>query len=581
MDKKIQPWSLVPKPRSAIKTVEWLPALLKVEGKNWDFQNEKGERPIRREYLKYAHPFDEFSKDDPEVNARMEFARYQTLGLAYLDKSSSEEGAKIVVTPAGKAIASQENKDEFMLRQLLKWQFPSNIHSARGYETLRVFPMQVILKVLERYGSVNRLEVAFSVFTCPSIDRIDEVYHRLDAFRSLVHDAPANAHKDIFLQHFAEYNGNTGNQPETYLGNYDDTLFRYLEFTGLFETSGRGLFTRIYIPERAKVKFNLLLKEYAFEFFENYTDTKEFYEYFGDPFAKMLPWDSKEALTEIVSSKLALLKERGVATPEANIYAINKRDLQVLDMDLTTKILEVNEREFIETTSKTSEERAKIIEKFREIEDGNEDLAALWMEVNTWKSLVAMPGKHYVKRNFKVELDLTPRSFAPGANNTPDMEFYNQKYILIPEVSVQRGIQQWASEGASVVDHVYKFTEVKNGKQFFGIDKIEQYMNIDNLKAIYGLFIAQKLHVRVVWQFYILCREAWRGEPVPVVPMELSTYIRIIEYMYENNVPATAFEELVETIAQSSKNTNNYTEWMQKQEELVANFTTPKEATTR
>ena len=66
----------------------------------------------------------------------------------------------------------------------------------------------------------------------------------------------------VFMQHFAEYNGNTDNKPETYLGNYDDTLFRYLEFTGLFETSGRGFFTRIYIPDRAKVKFDLLLKDY-------------------------------------------------------------------------------------------------------------------------------------------------------------------------------------------------------------------------------------------------------------------------------------------------------------------------------
>jgi hypothetical protein len=574
MDKNIKPLSLVPKPRSAFKTVEWLPALLKVEGKNWDFQNDRNERPIRREYLKFAHPYDEFKDDDPEINARMEFARYQTLGLAFLDKSIEEDGTKVVVTNAGKALALQENKDELMLRQLLKWQFPSHKHSGKGYETTRVFPLEVILRILQKYGSLNRLEVAFSVFTCTNIKQIEDVFYRIDAFKDLVQDMPANKHKEVFMQHFAEYNGNTGNKPETYLGNYDDTLFRYLEFTGLFETSGRGYFTRIYIPDRAKVKFDLLLKDYEFEFFENYRDVHAFYNYFGDPYARRLPWDTKEAMGEIIGSKLALLETKNVKFTPTNIHDASKEELQLLDIELTAKILEVNEREFIEITSKTPVERAKIIEKFRDIEDGNEDLAALWMEVNTWKSLVAMSGQHFVKRNFRVELDLSPRSFAAGTSNTPDMEFYNQKYIIIPEVSIQRGVQQWITEGSSVVEHVYKFMEVKNGKRFFGIDKVEQYMNVDNLKAIYGLFIAQKLNHRLIWQFYVLARESWLGEPISIIPMKLSTYVRILEYMYQHDVPAIAFEELVVELAQSTLCTTNFEEWLQKQEELVSSFTT-------
>jgi hypothetical protein len=577
MDKNIKPWSLVPKPRSAVRTVEWLPALLKVEGKNWDFKNDRNERPVRREYLKFAHPYDEYKEVDPEIHARMEFARYQTLGLAFLDKSIKEDGAKVVVTNAGKALALQENKDELMLRQLLKWQFPSQIHSGKGYETMRVFPLEVILRVLQKYGSLNRLEVAFSVFTCTNIMQIKDVFYRIDASKGLVQDMPANKHKEVFVQHFAEYNGNTDNKPETYLGNYDDTLFRYLEFTGLFETSGRGPFTRMYIPDRAKVTFDLLLKDYTFEFFDNYRDVHAFYDYFGDPYARRLPWDTKEAMGEIIESKLALLETKNVEFTPTNIQDASKEELQLLDMELTAKILEVNEREFVEITSKTPVERTKIIEKFRDIEDGNEDLAALWMEVNTWKSLVAMSGQHFVKRNFRVELDLSPRSFAAGTSNTPDMEFYNQKYIIIPEVSIQQGVQQWITEGSSVVEHVYKFMEVKNGKRFFGIDKVEQYLNVDNLKAIYGLFIAQKLNHRLIWQFYVLARESWLGEPISIIPMKLSTYVRILEYMYQQDVPAIAFEELVVELAQSTLCTTNFEEWMQKQEELVSSFTTSEQ----
>ena len=40
-------------------------------------------------------------------------------------------------------------------------------------------------------------------------------------------------------------------------------------------------------------------------------------------------------------------------------------------------------------------------------------MSALWLEVNTWKSLVSINGEKKVVPNFKMEEDLTPRAFAP------------------------------------------------------------------------------------------------------------------------------------------------------------------------
>jgi hypothetical protein len=571
MEKKSQTWTLVPKPRSAVKTMEWLPALLEVEGKDWDARNAAGERFVRREYLTHAHPFDVFSETDPEVNARMEMARYQTLGLAYLDTSDEITDAKVVVTPAGRLLAMSDNKEELLLRQLLKWQFPSNIHDGAQYIGMKVFPLQIILKLLEKYGSLNRFEVAFSVFTCKSDAEMPEVFERVDAFRRLTGGQPASNHKAIFQANFARFNGNTGNSPDTYLGNYDDTLFRYLEYTGIFETSGRGHFTRIFVPERARLKFGLLLQDYEFRFFGQFADAEKFYAYFGDPHAVALPWDKKGALREIVEAKQKLLTARGIPR-KVEIGGLSHAQLQKVDSEFDSAILAANEEEFVTCKAETPEERQNILNKFQDILEGNEDLAALWMEVNTWKSLVAMKGSHFVKRNFSIEPDLTPRSFAAGVGNTPDMEFYNKQYIIIPEVSIQTGVQQWITEGSSVVEHVYKFLEVKNGKQFPGIDKIEQHMNPKNLKAIYGLFISQKLNSRLIWQFFVLSREAWLGEPICIVPMTLETYAEILAGMYERNVPALKFEQLIEAIAVAAKSSDNPVEWMDKQKQLVEGF---------
>ncbi len=554
-------WVFVPKPRSAIKTVLWFPAMLKIEGKLWN-KKANNEHPVRREYLRYSHPFDEFKVDDPEINARMEFARYQTLGLAYLDDEEDKEDARIMITKAGRDLVASDNKEEIILRQLLKWQFPSNIHADSSFEKMRIFPLEIVIKVLEKYKEVNRFEVAFSFFTCTNISEVKDVFFKIDEFRRLVNGKPASQHRKIYFKNFEKYNGKTGNKPETYLGNYDDVLFRHLEYTSIFETSGRGDFTKLYIPERASIKFQQLAEKYKFVFFENYKNKNKFYEYFGDPYSTPLPWESSKLLGEIIRSKISILKKRvyqDQLTEALKIASTSK--LKTLEAQLDSEILDKNEKEFIGSTSKTSEERSKIIQKFIDIDSGDEDLAALWLEVNTWKSLVAMKGTHYVKRNFKLEIDLTPRSFAAGTNNTPDMEFYNKKYILIPEVSIQSGVEQWITEGSSIVEHVLKFLEIKNGRIFLGIEDIEKYINKNNVKAIYGFFLCKKINRRLLWQLYVLNREAWLGEPIAIVPMEIKDYIRILQFIYKYNISALKFEELIEKLALSAKKCGSYEIW--------------------
>lgn len=577
MSEKINTWGLVPKPRSIIKTVEWFPALVEIEGGFWNKKNKKGEHPVRRGYLKSAHPYEEYNKDDPEVNARMEFARYQSLGLAYLGSAKNDEEKQIHITKAGKELAATENKEEIILRQLLKLQFPSNIHSKSAYVDMRLFPLEVMLHVLNEFGSVNRFEVAFSVFTCTHIKEIQKVFSKIKKFRELVAGKPAKEHKKIFIDNFERVNGKTGNKPETYLGSYGDVLFRHLEYTSIFETSGRGNYVKIYVPERSQIKFKQLLEKYDFNFFEDYLDTKKFYEYFGDPYTTTLPWENKESLAEVVNAKLKMLEQRG--GEHKLVESVDKLEvdsLKTIETQLNNEILELNEKQFVEFASKTEEERSKIIEKFIDIDSGDEDLSALWLEVNTWKSLVAMRGTHHVKRNFKVELDLTPRSFASGTNSTPDMELYNQKYIIIPEVSIQSGVQQWVTEGSSVVEHVLKFLGIKNGKKFPGIEEVEEYMNPENIKEVYGFFLCRKVNERLLWQMYVLNKEAWLGEPIAVVPMEIKTYLEIIKVMYQKDLSALEFEELIVKLAKAASKSSDFKVWEKKQTDIISDFVSNK-----
>ena len=98
-------------------------------------------------------------------------------------------------------------------------------------------------------------------------------------------------------------------------------------------------------------------------------------------------------------------------------------------------------------------------------------------------------------------------------------------------------------------------------------------MNVKNLKSVYGFFLCKKINQRLLWQFYILNREAWIGEPISIIPMEIKDYTKILGFMYKNDITAVAFERLLEDLAKSSLKTKDYMEWAQQHKKILSNFT--------
>ena len=182
-------------------------------------------------------------------------------------------------------------------------------------------------------------------------------------------------------------------------------------------------------------------------------------------------------------------------------------------------------------------------------------MSALWLEVNTWKSLIAVQGKHRMKRNFNIEEDLSPRSFAPGVGNTPDMELYLDNTILLPEVSLMTGVRQWEHEASSVIDHVLHFMERTPDKQ------------------VLGLFISSRIHLRTMWQFFLLNRESWLGKKIPVVPLTIPQYVAVIQHCYQQELPITELLSFLESLSLSAEKLADYHLWEQKIAKAVNTFT--------
>lgn len=572
-------WSWRTKPRSIIKTVQWFPAFAALDGQNWDAVSSttcrlgKKVHPVRRMYIYGAHGkedtwlsqvrFSEYlsgAKDikETESNGRNDKTTYEFLGFGYVN----EQGI-ICVTEVGQRIVQGVFDSEDYLKQLLKLHIPNQTYKISGIpQEQGIFPFELILRAFGAFESLNRSELAL-LFGCNQKSQMDSAIQAIREFKMLYADIPnKNKTQDVkklFEQMFIKYYGSMPNKTSSYY-DYAEALSRSLVYTGLFGMSGRSIASKIRVAQHSETKVRLLRENYTFVYPEAFDGTEQYMEWYGAADNVALPWDNIPARRRIIQEKAALLKDKISAGTES--YG-ERADLSLAQLDkmlaetdtsasmsvlknyetcISTAITNHNEEYFVKMSSKTTSERAAILEKFQDILN-NEDMSALWLEVNTWKSLVAVSGSHVVKRNFNIEEDLTPKSFSPGIGNTPDMELYGPDYIIVPEVSLMTGVLQWEHEGSSVIDHVLRF--------------IREYPD----RQVIGLFLSSRIHIRTLWQFFILNRESWLGSPVPVIPLTIEQYCGIISAMYQWNLDIGAFRSLLEKLSKQTSGCKDYQEW--------------------
>ncbi|MGN1148516.1 MAG: AlwI family type II restriction endonuclease [Lachnospiraceae bacterium] len=574
-------WSWKTKPRSITKTIQWFPFFAALEGEDWNQKSSavskhdgKAVHPVRRSYIYSAHSDDDTwlaslsfkdylsgTKDnqETEANGRMDKGAYEFFGFGYVKKDG-----RIAVTEVGNKIVHGTFDDEDYLKQLLKLRVPNCVYEASRVKNGRfVFPLQAVLEAFRSFESLNRSELAL-LFGCDDTKDIPKAMQAIADFKegyALLQNKNDTAEvKKLFLRVYKEAYGQMKNQADSYY-EYAEALTRTLIYTGLFSASGRSIATKIRVAEHSKTKVRMLQEKYQFTHPEVFS-LDEYMQWFGSSHNVTLPWENPEERKAIIAEKAKLLTYKMELADEeyrekAKITlddigrlvldasaATDANDLKEYENLLSDAIVSHNEEYFVKVLSKTEAERRNILDKFGDIL-ANEDMSALWLEVNTWKSLIAIEGEQVVKRNFKIEEDLTPKSFAPGVGNTPDMELYKNGYIIVPEVSLMTGVRQWEHEASSVIDHVLSFIKEHAGKQ------------------VLGLFLSSRINVRTMWQFFILNRESWVGSPVPVIPLTIEQYIDIIRFIYGNNRDIDDFKALLESIANSSIKCDNYEMWEQ------------------
>ncbi len=578
-------WGWRTKPRSVVKTVQWFKYFSKLENKNWEEKTEqldirgKAIHPVRREYVYNAHKDEDenlaqmsyedyvsgmFDITETESNARNDKATFEFFGFGYVDNDGL-----IQSTEVGKLIENDRFDSEDFLKQLLKMHFPSKATEiGRNIPKEKfVFPFEIILKILERFQYVNRYEMGF-IFGCNGIEEIDKLYNAIEKFREQYNELPNKMDRTKCENIFKEiYKDTYDIEPNvnTLCVDYGDAVNRSLLYTGLFDLSGRGNYTKVRVAEHAKKKVELLIKKYKFQKVDA-DNIEDYMKWYGNSHNITLPWENKDERKELIYEKINLLQnkineyklkysitiEKDIKEYLNKVEKIGKNnELKLLEQDLIQDITSLNEQVFIKYISKNEQTRKEILDKFEDILTGNEDMAALWLECNTWRSLVAIDGEKEVKRNFTIEEDLSPRFFAPGKGNTPDMELYKDDYVIVPEVSLMTGVLQWEHEASSVIDHILNI--MKKYKSTYVI----------------GLFISSKINVRTMWQFFILNKQSWMGSPVPVIPLTIEQYMKVLKYTYSNNLAIDELNNLLNYIHQEAIDCESYEEWDKSMEKYI------------
>lgn len=589
-------WSWRTIPRSILRTIQWFPFFGALENQNWDEKDaEKSSKfdnspiyPTRREYIYKAHSEEDafigsltyqkylsgmYDTKETESNGRNDKTTFEFFGFGYTDKKGI-----VKVTDAGRRIIQGKFDDEDFLKQLLKMHFPNNIRaSIPGFSAEDfVYPMELVCKAVKEFDYLNRSELAL-LFGCNGSKHLEDAFKAIRHFRTAYQALPNKNEttkvKALFKESYVQGYGGIENQINSYY-DYAESWGRSLVYTGMFKATGRSLATKIRVPEYCQSKLDMILEFVNFPRKE-FASVDEYMRWFGDSDSITLPWDNVDARRNIIEEKIKSIQAIGdndefianydgdikelveqiigKATEAANAESISR--LKETENELIEFITNVKEREYIRTLSQTPAARNEIIDKYDEIMD-TIDMGALWLEVNTWKSLLAIAGEKRVKRNFNIEEDLTPKSFAPGIGNTPDMEMYTSDYIIIPEVSLMTGVQQWEHEASSVIDHVLSF--------------IKEYED----KTVLGLFISTAINIRTKWQFFILNRESWVGASVPVIPLTIKQYKGVLECFYQYNRDISEFTQIIDSIRRIALKSNNFEDWFVKTERFINEWKT-------
>jgi hypothetical protein len=504
----------VTSPRSPLKMVEEIKFLVEnFSGRDWT-------TATQREYYEAltSQPFFEGGQSaDPAFSARDRITRGpKSLGLVDLKPV-------IGLTPAGHEFIYGNRPEEALLRQMLKFQFPSPYHVDTG-DTFSVKPYLELMRFIHDLDGLTKTEIALFVMQLTNHRNYEMIKNKIQSFRTSARENREQQrinYREFVAQYFERElrelfeeeinNGelSTRESDEATLQkfvktkqrnhtDYADAAIRYLRATNLFTFNARSLRVSV-MPERiADVAYILetIPREPAI-----FASEEEYGDFLFPATTPTLFTDNVEKLIQGILA-------------QSNDYAVevlrskNIEELKDIFSDTLNKNLE---RIITEQRSqlRTYGEYEDIQDTFERIRASDIADPALFLEWNTWRAL-EMIDDGTIEGNFRVDNNGAPLYTAPG--NTPDIVCKYAEFETIVEVTLSSGQRQYEMEGEPVSRHYGNYRRTTT-------------------KPVFAIFIAPQINPATLAHYFVLSRTEvqYYGGRSAIIPLALADFRKLLE----------------------------------------------------
>ncbi|MDE6258470.1 MAG: AlwI family type II restriction endonuclease [Muribaculaceae bacterium] len=422
----------------------------------------------------------------------------------------------IGLSEVGEHLLNSENKEEIVLKQLLKFQLPSPYHplgkkagdywvkpyleilrliydlDGLSFDELQIFGMQLI-----NYTFYN--SIVEKIHNFRKNKKINKGSYKEFKQKIFLQEA-----KEIYLEEVAAGDFKTReSQTATEISflkkklrnlrDYADALVRHLRATGIVNVTAIGKSLSISNERKRDVEFILNNIKREPEFINN---LRAYQEYLFNPEIPRLLTDDIEKIKEKLTSEFDYIPTAGLTLMQMKDklnYMIEERKKNRIRKQVV---------------------RLKSYEQYNEIEETFKTLKdtynpPLFFEWNIWRAMTMLNGGN-IQANLKFDDQGNPMNTALG--NIADIVCDYGDFDVTVEVTLARGQTQFKMEGEPVPRHIGMHKERNNNK------------------LTYCFFIAPIINPATIAHFYSLYHiniKLYGGKCV-IIPLTLDTFIKML-----------------------------------------------------
>ena len=474
----------------------------------------------------------------------------------------------IELTEVGKLFVTSKRKEEILLRQLLKFQFPSPFHKQSTQENsdFWVKPYLEILRLIYHFGTLSFDEIMLFGLQMISYKMFDDIVQKIEDFRiekikykGKYRQLKASIQEHIILRLFDEeiksgkIKTRESNEKSirkfiltksSNMRDYTDACFRYLRSTGIVNVSQRGRSLSIATEKIPDVEFILSTVERNPIFID---DEKKYTEILYNSTLPILYTDNEEVLIQKLTEYTNMSSSEICELPfqekkECLFEAIEDKKQNILNQQIAN--------------IKDYKQYDDIMNTFDDIEKKNVLDIPLMLEWNTWRAMTMLDGG-FVKANLKFDDNGVPMSTAQG--NMADIFCDYEEYGLTVEVTTASGQKQYEMESEPVSRHLAKYKK-------------------ETGKDAYCLFIAPKINEACIAHFFMLHKMniAFYGGKSVIVPIDINTFRKMLtdSYKVDYQPNPKQVKSLFEYSLEIAEKSDNEVEWYTKVTEKALNWLT-------